>query len=45
MKYNGKKLKYCPNCGNKLKNDEEVCLNCGKEIKVVNKKSNKNIYK
>lgn len=44
MKYNGKKLKYCPNCGNKLKNDEEVCLNCGKEIKVVNKKSNKNIY-
>ncbi len=37
-----KKLKYCPNCGNKLKNDEEVCLNCGKEIKVVNKKSNKN---
>lgn len=39
-----KKLKYCPNCGNKLKNDEEVCLNCGKEIKVVNKKSNKNIY-
>ena len=39
-----KKLKYCPNCGNKLKNDEEVWLNCGKEIKVVNKKSNKNIY-
>lgn len=39
-----KKLKYCPNCGNKLKNDEEVCLNCGKEIKAANKKNNKNIY-
>ena len=27
-------MKYCSNCGEKLGCDQEVCLNCGKIIKV-----------
>ncbi len=26
------KMKYCPNCGNELKENQEVCLNCGKVL-------------
>ena len=27
------KLDFCPNCGNKLDNDDEFCPNCGFNLK------------
>ena len=29
-------MKYCSNCGNELKPEADVCLNCGKNLRINN---------
>ncbi|VEU82090.1 zinc-ribbon domain-containing protein [Acholeplasma hippikon] len=31
--------KYCSNCGTELKDDQDVCLNCGVAVKKENQSS------
>lgn len=33
---------FCENCGNKLKEGADVCLNCGKQVKKENSNDNEN---
>lgn len=37
--------KYCINCGNKLNEEADVCLKCGRMIKKNNLKKNTNSFK
>lgn len=32
-------MKYCTNCGSELKDDQDVCLNCGKAVQKPNQMS------
>ena len=29
---------YCPNCGTQVRDDQDVCLSCGKTLKLSNSK-------
>lgn len=33
--------KFCPNCGNEIKEGADICLNCGKQIKKDGNKGGK----
>ncbi len=30
-------MNYCPDCGEKLNEDQDVCLNCGKNLTLIKK--------